>query len=423
VRRFHYTLTILLLAGCQPTADAIEDDEGWQANSAEERVRLPYAACPNGGNYEPDTPGFASATVDGYAKYDGQDTCAPTARPGVEAFRDFVLKTYPCTTNGGITRECSIGGTSEHKEGRAWDWMVKYPHPAADALLGWLLATDANGQQHAIARRVGIMYMIWNKKIWKAYQAGSGWQSYSGSNPHTDHVHFSFSWDGANKKTSFWDVAPTPPPPTPPPPTPPPPSPPPPPAPAPDQPPKGQLDGASCEGGLAGWAQDPDQPSAALEVELYVDRTPDAAGSPPLRVTASTYRADLCLALGSCEHGFAITIPSSLLDGAPHAVRAYALDAAGKRTLLGGSPRSFTCAAPASPPAPTTPPPAIDPTPPAGGPAPVEPPDTSEPPPTEAAPYPQQLTGGCALVGEPPATPAATLLVLALALLARRRRR
>jgi peptidoglycan hydrolase-like protein with peptidoglycan-binding domain len=35
-----------------------------------------------------------------------------------------------------------------------------------------------------------------------------GWRPYSGESDHTDHVHFSFSWDGAMKRTSWWDGTP-----------------------------------------------------------------------------------------------------------------------------------------------------------------------------------------------------------------------
>ena len=65
-----------------------------------------------------------------------------------------------------------------------------------------------------MARRLGIMYIIWNKQIWGAYAAGSGWRPYSCSGVtgcHQDHVHFSFAWNGAMKRTSWWTkaVAPT----------------------------------------------------------------------------------------------------------------------------------------------------------------------------------------------------------------------
>lgn len=195
-------MTALLACGGPEDDEVLDDDD---AENEPELERHTMAACPSGGNTSPATPSFG-ASIDGYASYVGQSTCSGTAKPGVTAFKNLVLATYPCTSSGGIVRGCSVGGKSEHKEGRAWDWMIKYPHPAADALLSWLLATDSHGNKHANARRLGIMYMIWNRKMWRAYKPDQGWQPYTGSNPHTDHVHFSFSWNGANKKTSFWSA-------------------------------------------------------------------------------------------------------------------------------------------------------------------------------------------------------------------------
>ena len=167
------------------------------------RAKYSSMACGPGTAQYPPSRTFTSSP-EGYTSYVGQASCNNAAKPGVVAFRDLILKTYPCTGDYGISRACSQGGKSEHKEGRAWDWKLNAPHPAADAVLNWLLATDKNGVKHAMARRLGIMYMIWNRKVWKAYQSSKGWQNYTGASPHTDHVHFSFSWDGANKKTSFW---------------------------------------------------------------------------------------------------------------------------------------------------------------------------------------------------------------------------
>ena len=149
-------------------------------------------------------PAFGCAGIDGYASYQGQSTCDPTAKPGVVAFRNAVLAAHPGTWDSGIVRACHIGGASEHKEGRAWDWGVLVGNPAADDVLNKLLATDSCGNPHALARRLGLMYVIWNKKIWRAYKASAGWQPYTGSNPHTDHVHFSFGWSGALAQTSFF---------------------------------------------------------------------------------------------------------------------------------------------------------------------------------------------------------------------------
>lgn len=153
---------------------------------------------------QPATPALFAQPIDDYAAYDGQDTCLSTEQPGVVAFRELVMATYPCTSAGGILRDCAAGGTSEHKEGRAWDWMVDVGDRAPEDLLAWLLAPDASGNTHAMARRLGLMYIVWNRQIWRAYRAEEGWLPYSGSSPHTDHVHFSFSWAGARKETSFW---------------------------------------------------------------------------------------------------------------------------------------------------------------------------------------------------------------------------
>lgn len=147
--------------------------------------------------------------IEGYASYVGQSQCDPIAKPGVIAFRDMFLNAFPGTRSDGIPRQCSIGGRSEHKEGRAWDWAVSAQNPNDGAKVNqafaWLFATDKYGHQDALIRRLGLMYIVWNHHIWSATFPSNGWLPYTGPNPHTDHVHFSFSWDGANKKTSFWN--------------------------------------------------------------------------------------------------------------------------------------------------------------------------------------------------------------------------
>ncbi|MFA9430801.1 hypothetical protein [Egicoccus sp. AB-alg2] len=145
--------------------------------------------------------------IDAPAPREYQRECHPEPQPGVEAFRDLVLDAYR-GRDGGIVRACDVGGRSEHKEGRGWDWMLDASDPAdaaaAAEVLDWLLATDEDGNAHAMARRLGVMYVIWDGEIWSAARAGEGWRPYHGASPHTDHVHFSFSWAGARQETSFW---------------------------------------------------------------------------------------------------------------------------------------------------------------------------------------------------------------------------
>ena len=146
--------------------------------------------------------------IERYAPYQGQDACDPTAKPGAVALRDLVLAAYPDTGDSGIVRACNVGGTSEHKEGRAWDWRVSASDPQdvedVEDFFAWLLGPDEHGNPAAMARRLGVMYVIWDSQIWKSYQADRGWQPYSGASPHTDHVHVSLGWAGALAETSYW---------------------------------------------------------------------------------------------------------------------------------------------------------------------------------------------------------------------------
>ena len=140
--------------------------------------------------------------------YQGQRVCDPHAKPGVLAFAQLMVANYGVGTSAwGITRSCNSGIT-EHSEGRAWDWMLSSANPdqkaIADSVVTWLSAPDAQGRPGAMARRFGINYIIWNKRMWRAYAPERGWAPYTGSVPHTDHIHFTFTWDGAYRRTSWW---------------------------------------------------------------------------------------------------------------------------------------------------------------------------------------------------------------------------
>ncbi len=147
--------------------------------------------------------------IEAPADYQPQFLCRKTMQPGVKAFRTMILKNYKKTSSASEVRSCSSSSTSEHADGRAWDWGVrawkKKERRTAERVLTWLLAPDQYGNDFAMARRLGIMYIIWNKKMWRSYSGG--WSPYSCSGRtscHQDHVHFSFGWAGAYKKTSFW---------------------------------------------------------------------------------------------------------------------------------------------------------------------------------------------------------------------------
>ena len=139
--------------------------------------------------------------------YEPQNTCDPVAKPGVLVFRAFAER-YFGAGDLGIATACRRGDISEHHEGRAWDAAYNYYNLAqrarAERLIAWLLAPDAYGNVAANAKRLGVMYMIWHHHIWGAYSADEGWRAYYGPDPHTSHIHLSFTWDGALRHTTWY---------------------------------------------------------------------------------------------------------------------------------------------------------------------------------------------------------------------------
>lgn len=157
---------------------------------------------PTGGTVMPTPKVALPAALDRLGDYTAQTSCDPTDKPGSIAYGELLKTIYPKTVYG-ISRSCTEAGTSEHKDGRAVDFMINASDPAqkkvADAIVGWLTAN-----QGAMARRLGVMYLIWNRQIWGTWDIAGGWKPYTGSSPHTDHIHTSLTWDGAMKNTSWW---------------------------------------------------------------------------------------------------------------------------------------------------------------------------------------------------------------------------
>lgn len=156
----------------------------------------------------PRVPGGLPADVDAFPRYQAPTTCQ-SPQPGTLALAQLIRDAYGRQTIG-TARDCPASGVpvSEHSDGRAVDWMLESTNPAQAALaeefLTWLLATDANGNVAANARRLGVMYVIWNKQVWKTYNAAAGWQPYTGPDPHTNHIHLSLTFSGAARETSWW---------------------------------------------------------------------------------------------------------------------------------------------------------------------------------------------------------------------------
>lgn len=148
--------------------------------------------------------------------YDPATHCNPAPHKGVQAAVRW-LGRHSNGVNWGSYRceKWGRGSASLHAENRAIDW-----HPAsredAARLIELLLAPDADGNQHALARRMGVEELIWDCSYWSAGGSDFGTYDYcfgrNGKrkqhlNPtaaHMDHVHIGFSKAGARGQTSFW---------------------------------------------------------------------------------------------------------------------------------------------------------------------------------------------------------------------------
>lgn len=153
-----------------------------------------------------------SDPADGPAGGPGSATPAPRNRDGSWPGESCAVRPDPTTRSGCLTPRtnhalqqakaagfgrhvsCYRGGTwGEHPKGRACDWAAQKNGFGGHAtggdleygnrLAGWFLSN---------ANRLGVLYIIWNRRIW---MAGSGWKTYScGGDPsscHTNHVHTS----------------------------------------------------------------------------------------------------------------------------------------------------------------------------------------------------------------------------------------
>ena len=160
--------------------------------------------------------------MEDYAGYQPQTTCKRRARTGILQLAEWLV-----ARGGGygpISRACAGSSTSEHKESRAFDWTLDATKRAdrriANAFLREAFAPDDTGQPHALARRMGIMYVIWNDKMWASYDGfeqerylSSGCRTRRRCSPtlrHRDHMHISLTRRAARGKTSWYLAQPAP---------------------------------------------------------------------------------------------------------------------------------------------------------------------------------------------------------------------
>lgn len=160
----------------------------------------------------------AYAAIDPWPSYQPQTVCSPNAKKGTLELARYLQTRYPGSGSYGISRACGSGGRSEHKEGRAFDWRVNVNNARergyAYHFLNRVRATDSAGNVAALARRMGIMYLIFNDVIYsssrnfapRAY-LNSGCASRatcSATLRHRDHMHISLTRAGGHGWTSWY---------------------------------------------------------------------------------------------------------------------------------------------------------------------------------------------------------------------------
>ncbi len=128
--------------------------------------------------------------------------------------------------SGGVfwgSYRCEMWGkhsASLHAEDRAVDWHLDVTNAAdrADAkhLIDLLLAPDELGNQHALARRMGVEELIWDCSYWGAGmedfepygycygRSGKLRKQLNATAAHRDHLHIGMTNRGAAAKTTFW---------------------------------------------------------------------------------------------------------------------------------------------------------------------------------------------------------------------------
>jgi hypothetical protein len=159
-----------------------------------------------------------SAPIDAET-YDPATHCTgPRHRKGMVALQRWLQ-----TNSSGVfwgSYRCERWGkhsASLHAEDRAIDW-----HPsdraAARKLIDELLAPDNAGNEHALARRMGVEELIWDCSYWGAgmqnfekyaYCYGRSGKLRKHIDPtaaHRNHIHIGMTKRGAAAKTTFWSA-------------------------------------------------------------------------------------------------------------------------------------------------------------------------------------------------------------------------
>lgn len=101
-------------------------------------------------------------------------------QPHVKTAAEEIAARFGVYRIGGFATSGHVAN-SDHYKGLALDVMTVEKAPM---VAEWTIAN---------AKRLSVTYVIWNRRIYDFRKANPQWKKYSGSSPHTDHVHISFA--------------------------------------------------------------------------------------------------------------------------------------------------------------------------------------------------------------------------------------
>ena len=156
-------------------------------------------------------------------RYEHARGCRKTMSKGALVLAQWLARNTSGEYWGGVRCE-RLGGSSfsMHAEGRAVDWHLDARVPAerreGRRLLRLLFGADRQGNENALARRMGIIEAIWDCRYYGFWMRGGESRRYAPCTgaegrvrkrvdptiAHRDHIHLSLSWSGARMRTSYW---------------------------------------------------------------------------------------------------------------------------------------------------------------------------------------------------------------------------
>ncbi len=175
-------------------SDIDTDDDGAYEDGEGQSVEEISVA----GNWQPSAAAL-NAGMQQFVAYDspppwqGGVNCGGSLLAPTRELGDFIDRTFSgMTTYGGYSCRPNTANTSEtsvHGTGRALDLMIpttggKADNTKGDPIANWLISN---------AQALGVQYVIWDRMTWGASRSGTKLKTYTGPNPHIDHLHVELS--------------------------------------------------------------------------------------------------------------------------------------------------------------------------------------------------------------------------------------